>query len=114
VVVLDRFENGATFGILDPRDGDISLAVDDPDWELEEGQRVPMSLEIDGRKYTGVAVAGGATTVAMAHVPGRVIEAMVQGQRATLTVGHDRFSMDLTNAAESIFDAAGYAKIISK
>lgn len=109
VLVLDRFNDGSSFAVIDPRNGDLGLAVSEPTWHLQQGQRMTLTIAVDGREFSGEAVAANDTTV-VAHVAKSLIAALVKGQQAVLTVSGYQFTMHLADAAPAIADAAAYER----
>src|SRR5215471_16852280 len=56
-MIYDQFDNGAKFVILAYPEGKFGLLLTHPEWRLRAGQRVEMSIRIDGDVYKGKAVA---------------------------------------------------------
>jgi hypothetical protein len=110
VMVMDRFNDGSAFAIVDPSNGKLGLAVSAPDWHLRKGRQMSLSIDVDGTVFAGEAVAADGTTVVVGDITKSLIEALAKGQKAVVTVAGERFEMHLADAAPTLADAARYER----
>jgi hypothetical protein len=102
VMVKDRFKDGSYFALLKIKDGGTVLVLHDPAWNLNEGNRVAVKIDVDGDVYNANLVALNATTLSFENVGKDFLRSFYRGQKAVITVGNDRWEMTLANAAKAI------------
>jgi hypothetical protein len=102
-VVAHDFHDGATFAIFAHQNGDVSLRLADPTWRFRQGQRVDISIDIDGRVFKGVAVANRCGVLDVAASKALVV-AFYRGNQALIEVGEHRLAMDTLADAAAVID----------
>jgi len=109
LLVIDEFEDGSHFAIVDRADGKFGLVLSSPRWHLTKGMRLRMTINIDGRVFSGDVQVISETMLALDDVGKEFVVALYGGQRATIEVG--QYSAEVTqlaDAAAAIDDAVRY------
>jgi hypothetical protein len=114
-MIYDQFDNGAKFAILAYPEGKLGLLLTHPEWRLRAGQRVEMSIRIDGDVYKGKAVANENGMLEVDGVSKELLKALYNGRTARIEVGEYRFDMtNLADAAAAIDDVAAHLQRASR
>jgi hypothetical protein len=113
VMIIDRFADGAKFGIADMGDH-WSLMLSNPSWSLKVGQNYPMKIEVDGEIYSGKAVADDGTTLILTRTTEEFVKAVYTGREARIKTVNDNFTMTLPEASAAMDDVASYRKTSSR
>jgi hypothetical protein len=109
VMIMDHFECGAEFAIVDTGDH-WGLLLFDPNWTLTVGRVYPMNIEVDGEIYSGTATADDTTTLILERTTEEFVKAVYTGRHARIKAVRYSFDMTLPEASASMDDAASYRR----
>lgn len=108
--VTHEFADGAAFAIFADPNGEASLRLTHPTWRFRQGQRVAISIDIDGHVFKGISIANrcGMLDVAVSKA---LVVAVYRGNQALIEIGEHRLIITtLADAAAAIDDLIADAK----
>lgn len=98
-MIIDEFQNGSRFAILVYPSGQFGLMLMHPEWQLEKGQEVEMTIRIDGEGYKGKAVATERNVLTVDGVSKDLLKTLYRGRQGRIEVPN--YSFDMTNLADA-------------
>jgi hypothetical protein len=114
-MIVDEFANGSKFAILAYPEGKFGLLLTHPEWRLQRGQQVEMSIRIDGEVYKGKAVANEGGMLEVDGISKTLLTALYRGQQGRIEIADYRFDMtNLADAAAAIDDVIAHLKTASR
>jgi hypothetical protein len=114
-MIVDEFANGSKFAILAYPEGKFGLLLTHPEWRLQRGQQVEMSIRIDGEVYKGKAVANEGGMLEVDGISKALLTALYRGQQGRIEIADYRFDMtNLADAAAAIDDVIAHLKTASR
>jgi hypothetical protein len=114
-VVVDEFKGGAKFAIVAFPSGSFGLLLANPQWRLQAGQRIEMSITIDGHAYKGQAVVNKDGMLEVDGVSRDLLKALYRGRQGHIEAANYRFNLaNLADAAAAIDAAIAHVKTASR
>jgi len=98
-MIVDEFQNGSKFAIVVYPSGKFSLMLMHPEWHLQKGQEVEMTIRIDGEGYKGKAVATERNVLTVDGVSKDFLKTLYNGRQGRIEV--PKYSFDMTNLADA-------------
>jgi len=105
IIVNKQFDDGAKFAIIRTKDG-YGLAFVDPNWNLREGQIFKVSVDIDGKTFTGQGKAASSTMMIVADIRDQFISDFANAELVKFDIAGSKWTIVPANAAAVIKAAA--------
>ena len=100
VALVYIYPDQARFAIVKGKgpNGTTSLSFYDPNWNLDQGQDLAVSLDIDGETFTGHVKADSNRMDIVDGIKPSLLQAIYQGRVSEIKVGNSRWTIEMGGA----------------